>query len=79
MRELNAKRAIIADIFAEHVKKDPNRIAFYYEDRTYTFQQAEDLSNQVARFFDKVSKHDHSVVLAIAILFYYKGNTFKLL
>ena len=58
MRKLNECHAIVADVFTEHVRKDPNRIAFYYEDRTYTFQQAEDLSNQVARFFNKVSKHD---------------------
>ncbi|EDV27525.1 uncharacterized protein TRIADDRAFT_21641 [Trichoplax adhaerens] len=62
IRQLRDKHAIIADVFLENVRKDPNRIAFYYEDRSYTFQEAEDMTNQVARFFNKLGYKKGDVV-----------------
>jgi len=40
-----------AAIFRSNVRRHPNKIAFRFEDQSWTFQQVEDLSNQVANFF----------------------------
>uniref|UniRef100_A0A146LRJ0 Very long-chain fatty acid transport protein n=1 Tax=Lygus hesperus TaxID=30085 RepID=A0A146LRJ0_LYGHE len=45
------KKIIPATIFLNFVKKHPNKIAFRTQDDSWTFQQAEDWSNQVANYF----------------------------
>ncbi|XP_046679982.1 long-chain fatty acid transport protein 4 [Homalodisca vitripennis] len=41
----------VAAIFLHNVRKHPNKIAFYFEDRSWTFQEVEDQSNRVANYF----------------------------
>lgn len=41
----------IADIFRQNVKKHPNKIAFIFEGKEWTFQEVEDYSNRVANVF----------------------------
>lgn len=38
-------------VFRSHVKRNPHRVIFYYEDQTWTFLQLENWTNQVANCF----------------------------
>nr|XP_023024410.1 long-chain fatty acid transport protein 1-like [Leptinotarsa decemlineata] len=41
----------VPKIFTRVAKKHPNKVALYYEDEAWTFQQLEDFSNKVANYF----------------------------
>ena len=41
----------VPKMFAQTVKRSPNKIMFHFEGATWTFQQVEDYSNQVANYF----------------------------
>jgi solute carrier family 27 fatty acid transporter 1/4 len=41
----------VPKMFSQTVKRFPDKIMFYFEDETWTFQQVEDYSNSVANFF----------------------------
>ena len=41
----------VPKMFAQTVKRCPNKIIFHFEDTKWTFQQVEDYSNQVANYF----------------------------
>jgi len=41
----------VPKMFFKTVQKYPNRVLFYFQEETWTFQQVEDLSNQIANFF----------------------------
>ncbi|KAJ8925470.1 hypothetical protein NQ315_009304 [Exocentrus adspersus] len=41
----------IPKLFTKLVTKHPQKIAFYYEDQSWTFQQLEDFSNKIAHYF----------------------------
>ncbi|KAF7998271.1 hypothetical protein HCN44_009669 [Aphidius gifuensis] len=41
----------VADIFRQNVTKYPNKPCFIFEDREWTFQEIEDLSNKVSNIF----------------------------
>ncbi|XP_058799157.1 long-chain fatty acid transport protein 4 [Phymastichus coffea] len=41
----------VADVFRQHVAKNPNKLCLIYEDQEWTFQQVEDYSNKVASVF----------------------------
>nr|CAI5817307.1 unnamed protein product [Callosobruchus analis] len=43
----------IPKVFRTHVSKHPSRVAFHFEDTSWTFQQLEDFSNRVANYFIK--------------------------
>ncbi|VEN45328.1 unnamed protein product [Callosobruchus maculatus] len=43
----------IPKVFRTHVSKHPNRVAFHFEDTSWTFQELEDFSNRVANYFIK--------------------------
>jgi len=43
----------VPKMFFKTVQKFPNRVLFYFQDQTWTFQQVEELSNQIAHFFLK--------------------------
>ena len=41
----------VPKMFTQTAKKFPDKVMFYFEDETWTFQQVEDYSNAVANFF----------------------------
>ena len=41
----------VPKLFTQTAKKFPEKVMFYFEDETWTFQQVEDYSNAVANFF----------------------------
>ncbi|XP_014205058.1 long-chain fatty acid transport protein 4 [Copidosoma floridanum] len=41
----------VADIFRQHVARNPNKPCFIFEDQEWTFQQVEEYSNKVATVF----------------------------
>lgn len=41
----------VPKIFSKLAKKHPHKVAFYYEDEVWTFQQLEEFSNQIAHYF----------------------------
>ncbi|XP_044596472.1 long-chain fatty acid transport protein 4-like isoform X3 [Cotesia glomerata] len=45
------KNRSVADVFQQFVAKHPNKSCFVFEDREWTFQEIEDLSNKVAYVF----------------------------
>lgn len=44
-------KTTVAKLFQEHTKKYPQKPCFLFEDQTWTFQDVEDYTNQVANFF----------------------------
>ncbi|XP_069177314.1 long-chain fatty acid transport protein 4 isoform X4 [Procambarus clarkii] len=54
----------VPKIFQEVVRKNRNKVAFYFEDETWTFQQVDELSNKVGNYFAaKGVKHGDPVAL----------------
>ncbi|XP_053626710.2 long-chain fatty acid transport protein 4 isoform X3 [Cherax quadricarinatus] len=54
----------VPKIFQEVVRKNRNKVAFYFEDETWTFQQVDELSNKVGNYFAaKGVKHGEPVAL----------------
>lgn len=45
------QNATIADIFAEYVAKQPEKVCFVFEGREWTFREVSDYSNRVANVF----------------------------
>ena len=41
----------VPKMFTQTVKRFPQKVMFYFEDETWTFQEVEDYSNQVANYF----------------------------
>jgi len=41
----------VPKMFTQTAKRFPDKIMFYFEDETWTFQQVEDYSNQIANYF----------------------------
>jgi solute carrier family 27 fatty acid transporter 1/4 len=48
---LKKQNGNVITAFREHVRKTPNRVIFFYEDQSWTFQQLEDWTNKVANAF----------------------------
>lgn len=56
----------VATLFAEVVKKHPNKIAFLMDDTQMTFQAAHNFSNQVASYFKSLGyKKGDSIALVM--------------
>ena len=48
----NAKNGVtVAGVFRQTLAKHPQKAAFIFEDKTWTFQDVEDYSNQIANYF----------------------------
>src|SRR3989442_2593159 len=41
----------VVSVFRENVRKHPDRILFYYNDKKWSFQDMEDFTNRIANFF----------------------------
>ena len=41
----------VADVFHQTVSKHPKKVAFIFEQKTWTFQDLEDYSNRIANYF----------------------------
>ncbi|XP_018568291.1 long-chain fatty acid transport protein 4-like [Anoplophora glabripennis] len=56
----------IPKLFTKLVKKHPQKVAFYFEDETWTYQQLEDFSNKIAHYFKEEGyKHSDTVALLL--------------
>ncbi|XP_064107714.1 long-chain fatty acid transport protein 1-like isoform X1 [Macrobrachium nipponense] len=54
----------VPKIFQEVTRKQPNKIAFYFEEETWTFSQVDEYSNRVGNYFaSKGIKHGDAVAL----------------
>ncbi|KXJ79609.1 hypothetical protein RP20_CCG028499 [Aedes albopictus] len=51
VKKYNRQNATIADIFAEYVAKQPEKVCFIFEGREWTFKEVSDYSNRVANVF----------------------------
>ncbi|KAK7576246.1 hypothetical protein V9T40_012532 [Parthenolecanium corni] len=51
VRSYSSADASVADIFREHVKKNPNKVLLILDDREWTAAQIEDFSNKIANVF----------------------------
>lgn len=51
VKKYNRQNATIADIFAEYVAKQPEKVCLIFEDRKWTFREVNDYSNRVANVF----------------------------
>ncbi|XP_055694073.1 long-chain fatty acid transport protein 4-like [Lutzomyia longipalpis] len=51
VKKLQRRNATIADVFAEHVAKTPDKTCFIFEGREWTFREVEDFSNRIASVF----------------------------
>lgn len=47
----NSKNYNITDIFSITVNKYPHKIAFRFEDRSWTFREVDEYTNRIANFF----------------------------
>ena len=45
------KKHTVADIFRQTASKYPNKVAFIFEQKTWTFQDVEEYSNRIANYF----------------------------
>ena len=45
------KNKTIGDVFQETVARNPNKTAFIFEGKTWTFQEVEEYSNKIANYF----------------------------
>ncbi|KAL0277432.1 UNVERIFIED_CONTAM: hypothetical protein PYX00_004716 [Menopon gallinae] len=58
------KGMTVPKVFSQLCRRHPSKIAFYYENEAWTFQQVEDYSNQVANYFKGVGfKRGDSIAL----------------
>ncbi|KAK7057003.1 hypothetical protein SK128_012332, partial [Halocaridina rubra] len=54
----------VPKLFQQIVQKDPQKIAFYFEDETWTFKQVDELSNKVGNYFASQGvKHGDAIAL----------------
>lgn len=51
MRYFNIRGKCIAEIFKDNVTKHPKKICYHFEDTVWTYEQVEELSNKIARYF----------------------------
>jgi len=49
--EFDQKKLIVSDVFRNLAKKHPNKACILFEDQTWTYQDIEDYSNQIANLF----------------------------
>lgn len=57
LRYLRKRNATVPQIFQENVRKHPNKIAFHYQNTTWTYQQLDEYSNKVANCFLDLGFH----------------------
>ncbi len=48
---VNREKLYISDLFQETVAKYPNKVAIYFEDKTLTFKEMDQLSNKIGNHF----------------------------
>ncbi|CAL4059398.1 unnamed protein product, partial [Meganyctiphanes norvegica] len=64
IKKAERNNSSVPKLFQARVQEHPSKIAFYFEDEKWTFQQVEDYSNQVANYFaDQGIKHGDAVAL----------------
>ncbi|GAB0099531.1 long-chain fatty acid transport protein 4 [Sergentomyia squamirostris] len=51
VKKLQRSNATIADVFAEHVAKTPDKNCFVFEGRDWTFREVSDFSNRITSIF----------------------------
>ncbi|KAK7095529.1 long-chain fatty acid transport protein 1-like [Littorina saxatilis] len=51
VRSHTRAKTTVAKLFKDQVKKHPQKPCFLFEDQTWTFQQVDDYTNQIANFF----------------------------
>lgn len=49
--KLRKRNATVPQVFSENCQKNPDKIVFYYEDKTYTMKEMDEMSNRVANAF----------------------------
>ncbi|XP_061890297.1 long-chain fatty acid transport protein 2-like [Entelurus aequoreus] len=65
MRKLSSKKRFhsILDAFLDHVAKDPHKKFLWFQDRSWTYQQADQESNKVARVLSTLLQEGQSAAL----------------
>ena len=61
-RQRARNKQTVADIFQETVAKHPQKIAFVFEQKTWTFQEVENYSNRMANYFHSLGYQKGDVV-----------------
>ena len=62
MKRIKDKNQIVMDIFAETVQNNGDKVAFIFEDKQWTFKEADSYCNQVANYFQSIGYKKGDVV-----------------
>jgi len=55
----------VVDLFNKAVKKDPNKIALVFEDLEYTYQEVDQITNQIATSLQSLKLNKNSIIALI--------------
>lgn len=62
MKKMSWFNLTVPDMFHNVLSKHPQKACFLYEDQVWTFQQVEDFSNRVARYFQSIGYKSGDVI-----------------